>query len=133
MIAGASPSRTSVNANDTLSGASAMSHAPTMPMPPARTAPVEARDDRLGQFEDRAQQREHPLRPGFRAALARLLLEVGAGAEDGAGVREHDGAHGIVGRGRSRCAVSSVTSWVESALRFAGESSVIVAIARSTS
>ena len=40
IIAGARPIRASVNANDAPSAAMARSHAPTMPMPPARTCPA---------------------------------------------------------------------------------------------
>ena len=40
IIAGARPIRASVNANDAPSAATARSHAPTMPMPPARTCPA---------------------------------------------------------------------------------------------
>jgi hypothetical protein len=40
IIAGARPIRASVKANDAPSAATARSHAPTMPMPPARTCPA---------------------------------------------------------------------------------------------
>ena len=61
---------------------------------------VDAGDHRLGQLDDRLHQREHALRAGLRAALARLLLEVRAGAEHPAGVGEHDRAHVAVVRRR---------------------------------
>ena len=40
IIAGVTPMRASVNANDDPAAATAMSHAPTMPRPPARTCPA---------------------------------------------------------------------------------------------
>ena len=101
-----------------------MSQAPTMPRPPARTAPSTRAMTGLGSSTIVAQQAEHPSRPRLGTALGRLLLEVGAGTEHRAGVGQDHGADGVVGRRTRRCSVSSVTSWADSALRLAGESRV---------
>ncbi len=103
MIDGATPMRASVSAKVLARPATAISHAPISPMPPARTCPSTAAMTGTGALQDDAQQPGHLPRtvdghiPGVPAGR---LTEVGSRAERRSGVPEHHhprpGRDGIV-------------------------------------
>ena len=128
MIAGATPIRTSVNANVVDGATTTRSHAAISPTPPARTGPFTAaivgRSLSLSRFSafTIGDESTLPVPRSLRSAPAQNVVPVW--------VRTI--ARGGRGLGDVECAMESRTRPSESALRFAGESSVIVATRRST-
>jgi hypothetical protein len=132
IIAGATPIRASVNANDAPSAATARSHAPTMPMPPARTCPAIWAMTGLGSSTISRSK-------ATIAVPASPIEPVPAAARSAPEQNTRPACVSTTARtprsapaSPSR-ADSSATSWADSALRLCGESSVTVATSPPTS
>ena len=132
IMAGARPIRASVNAKDAPSAATARSHAPTMPIPPARTCPAILAMTGLGSsviavssaMTAAPESAVEPVPAAFRSAPAQNTRPVC--------VSTTARAAGSSPASASR-ADSSDTSCADKALRLCGESRVMVATSPPTS
>ena len=130
MIAGARPSRTSENANVDAGPASAMSQAPTSPMPPARTCPSMLATTGLGSamicrsspISRAVPWAIPPARASVRSAPAQNVDPVWVSS-----TARTPSSAAAAASASSSCVISAA----DSALRLRGESSAIRAMPRS--
>ena len=122
MIAGATPIRTSAKANVAFAGATTMSHDATRPIPPALTAPFSAAITGFGACS-RDRRRSGYVTPAEGCAPLRSAPEQKTVPVAVSTIARTSSSPAAV----LRWAASSDCSGADRALRFAGESRVIVA------
>ena len=99
MTAGTSPSRTSENANVADSAATTTSQAASSPTPPARAGPRTTATTGFGEVQIASSRSGNSRTPWSCAPPPAASARSMPGAEDPAGVVEHDHPHGVVGEG----------------------------------